>query len=289
MKDKSKGALLVFLGATLFSIGGVCTKFSTWNGFSVNGARSMLAVIVIGAYIVITKHRLVFNKRTAMGAVLLFLTTTLCTLGNKMTTAANTIVLQYAAPIYVVLFMWIFRKQRPKGLDIAACVLVFAGLVCFVVDGLSVGGMTGNILAALSGVTYAGFCITGADEKADSISMIFFGFCIGTATEAPFIAAETDFSTMNILMMLALGVFQMGTAYILFGRGLALAGAVTSSLVSGIEPILNPIWVALLYKESMGTMAVIGAVIVIGAILTYNVLNARLARKEAKETSSTGE
>ena len=48
--------------------------------------------------------------------------------------------------------------------------------------------------------------------------------------------------------------------------------AVTASLVSGIEPVLNPVLVAVFYGEAMGPMALIGAAIVVGGVVGYNVL-----------------
>ena len=220
-----------------------------------------------------------------MGALCQALTTTLCMLANKMTTAANAIVLQYAAPAYIILYLLIIKKQRQQWQDIMACILVFIGLICFFIDGLSIGGMLGNVLAAVSGVTFAGFCITGSREGADNISMITFGFMLSAIIGVPFIATETDFSALTLSMAAILGIFQMGIAYICFGIGLKSTGAVATSLISGLEPILNPVWVALIYKETMGKTALIGAVIVIVAILGYNVVTAKKAENKKSEAA----
>ena len=61
----------------------------------------------------------------------------------------------------------------------------------------------------------------------------------------------------------------MGLAYILMCIGLRTTPAVTASLICGLEPIMNPVWVALFYGEKMSRLALIGAVIVVGAILWY--------------------
>jgi drug/metabolite transporter (DMT)-like permease len=57
--------------------------------------------------------------------------------------------------------------------------------------------------------------------------------------------------------------------------GLKTTPPVTASLVSGVEPVLNPILVAVFYHETIGSLALLGAVIVIGAVLIYNVINAK--------------
>ena len=74
---------------------------------------------------------------------------------------------------------------------------------------------------------------------------------------------------------MVLGVFQMGLAYVCFTTGLKHTPPVTASLISGIEPVLNPTWVALVYGEAVTVFSVIGGIIVIGAIVVYSVYKAR--------------
>ena len=75
--------------------------------------------------------------------------------------------------------------------------------------------------------------------------------------------------------LLVLGVFQVAVAYILLTIGLKTTPPVTASLVSGIEPVLNPILVAVFYHEMVGPLALAGAAIVISGVVGYNVLRAR--------------
>ena len=53
----------------------------------------------------------------------------------------------------------------------------------------------------------------------------------------------------------------------------------TASLVSGIEPVLNPILVAVFYHETMGRFALAGAAIVVLGVVGYNVIQARQGAK----------
>ena len=41
---------------------------------------------------------------------------------------------------------------------------------------------------------------------------------------------------------LLLGVFQLGLAYALLTTGIRYIPPVTASLITGIEPVLNPFW-----------------------------------------------
>lgn len=50
---------------------------------------------------------------------------------------------------------------------------------------------------------------------------------------------------------------------------------VTASLTSTIEPLLNPILVAIVVGETIGPLSIFGAVLVVGAATAYNVYAAR--------------
>ena len=78
-----------------------------------------------------------------------------------------------------------------------------------------------------------------------------------------------------MVSLVILGVFQVAVAYILLTIGLKTTPSVTASLVSGIEPVLNPILVAVFYGEKMGSLALVGAAVVIGGVVGYNILRQR--------------
>ena len=271
---QSKGIFYVLMAAVLFSIGGLCIKMVPWSPLAINGARNLISSIMIGIYLKMTHHKIVINPAVLFGAVCMTGVTTLYTIANKLTTAANTIVLQFTAPVFVIFFMWIFFKERPKRVDIIATVAVFAGILCFFIDGLSSGNMLGNIVAVLSGVAYAGVFMMNSFEKSDSLSSIFLGQALSAVTCIWFVFGETDFGVTAVGGILALGIFQVGLAYILMSKGLDEVPAVTASLTTAIEPILNPILVAIFYHEMITSLSFVGAVIVIIAVVGYNVLKA---------------
>lgn len=272
MTQNQKGTLYVFLAALLYSIGGLCIKVIPWGGMAINGGRTAIALVVIGTYLVLVRHPLRFNRWILLGALSVFGANVLFSVANKMTTAANAIVLQFTAPIFVMLFSAIFFRRKPTKLDLGACVVVFGGIVFFFVDGLSMGGTAGNILALCSGVAYAGVFMMNEMPNSDAICSVFWGDVISAVTGLPFLFRESDFSATPLISLLILGVFQVAVAYILLTIGLKTTPPVTASLVSGIEPVLNPVLVAVFYGEKMGALALAGAAIVIGGVVGYNIL-----------------
>ena len=137
--------------------------------------------------------------------------------------------------------------------------------------------MLGNLLALISGVTYVGVFTMQSTEGADSLSSTFFGICINILIGIPFMAAQ-DYSqtgTTAWIALLVLGLVQQGCSYIFLNLGLKSTPPIAASLIGGIEPVLNPILVAVFYGEVLTPLSLVGAAIVLISILGYNVIKAK--------------
>lgn len=278
MISERKGVVCVFLAAILYSFGGLCIKVVPWHGMAINGGRNMVALLVVGAYLLGIRHRLRWNRWVALGAVCVCGTNALFTLANKMTTAANAIVLQFTAPIFVLLLSMLFLRKAPKKIDVIVCIIVLLGVLCFFMDSLEAGELRGNLVALCSGLTYAGVFLLNDMPNSDPISSVFWGDLCSAIIGLPFLLQESDFSPIPVTSIVLMGVFQVALAYILMCQGLKTTPAVTASLISGIEPVLNPILVAVFYHETIGPLSFAGAVIVVVSIIAYNII------KGAKES-----
>lgn len=276
------GTLFVFLAAVFYSLGGLGFKLiENWNALSINGVRTFIGALVVLLFMGITKQKIKLNGSVLLGAICVTGTNALFAVANKLTTAANTIVLQFTAPIFVILICWLVWKRRPHKLDVIACSVVFAGVMCFVADSLEMGGILGNILALLSGLSYAGVFLLNDLPNGDSLSSIFIGFLGSVLIGFPFVIRETDFAATTIGTLLILGVFQVGLAYIFIALGTKTTPPVTACLVSGIEPVLNPILVAIFYPaEKVGPMAIVGTIIVVAGVVGHNILKEKLITAE---------
>lgn len=277
----AKGALFVFLSAVFFSIGGLFMKLIPWNGLAINSARNVFSVLVLAAFFRIRRHKLVINRTVLIGALAIVGTNILYSLANKLTTAGNTIILQFTAPIWVMVFSSLLLKKKPGRLDLVAAAFVFAGVICFFVDSISSGHLTGDLLALLSGIFYAGVFMMNAQEDSDSLSSVLIGMGLNVLTGLPFLIREQPFSAgMDVWgPVLILGIFQLGLAYVFLTEGLAITPPVTASLISGIEPVLNPLLVAVFYGEMLTPLSLVGAAIVFLSVIGYNLL--RLKQAEA--------
>ena len=273
MTEERKGVLFVFVAAVLYSLGGLCIKLiPDWSGLALNAGRNGIALVVYVIFFAATRHRPRFNRWIFLGACCVCATNVLFAVANKMTTAANSIVLEYTAPIFVILLSAIFLRRRPDRLDLAACVVVFLGVLCFFLESLGGGHLSGDLLALLSGVTYGGVFMLNEVPNGDPISSVFWSAMMSTLIGLPQMVQQPRLEGTALVSMLVLGVFQLGLAFVFLTVGLKTTPSITASLVTGIEPVLNPVLVAVFYHEYMGVFSVIGACIVIFGVVGYNVL-----------------
>ena len=262
---------MVLAASLCFSTGGLLMKVIPWNPLVINGVRNLIACVVIGLYILATHHKLVFNPTVLVGAISMAGVTTLYSVANKLTTAGNTIILQYTAPIWIVILMFLFFGKKPDRTALVSILIVFVGILCFFFEGLSTGKWLGDLLALLSGIFYAGVFMLNSFEKGDALSSVFFGQLACGVFLSPLVIKETDFSAPVLLAVFLLGAVQVGLAYIFFTTGTKYTDPVTASIINALEPILNPVLVAVFYGEMLGKWSMAGAMIVICGIMYYNL------------------
>lgn len=269
--SRSYGPMMM-LGASLcFATGGLLCKWIPWSPLAINGVRNLLAALVVGSYLLLTRHRLRFNRFTFFGAVCYMGVTSLFVAANKMTTAANAIVLQYTAPIWIVLMMALFFQQKPKKEELVTLAAVLVGILCFFFDSLSAGNGLGNLLAVLSGVFYAGLFILNSFEQGDTLSALLLGQVVSGIALGPLAIREAERGLPVMGAVLALGVIQVGVAYIFFAEGTGHTGPVAASLINAVEPIVNPLLVALCFGELLAPLALVGGCIVLLAVVGCNL------------------
>lgn len=275
-----KGLALVFAAALLFSIGGLCVKMIPWQPLSINSFRSILSVGILLTFAKVTRHKLNLTPGVFVGACAMCATTTLYTMANKMTTAANTILLQFTAPMFVILFMWLIFKERPRRLDVIACLFVFGGILCFFLDSLGSGRFLGDLVAVGAGIGYAWVFMLNKLPGGDPLYSCILGQGMGAVIGLPSLVQETQFDGKALFFAVILGVFQLGLAYVFMSTGLKYTTPISASLVTGIEPVLNPILVALVLGETLTGLSIVGGVIVFASVMVYNVLTSRTEREQ---------
>jgi len=282
-RERKKAEASLFLAAILWSSGGLLIKWVEWNALAIAGCRSAIAAVVL--ICALRRIHISFSKIKIAGALAYTSTVVLFVAANKLTTAANAILLQYTAPIHIALFSAWFLGERTTLFDWLSIAAVMIGMVLFFFDSLTTAGMLGNILAVLSGMSFAWLALLLRKQKDGApIESILLGNIFTTLIGFPFFfeAMPNAASWMGLLL---LGIFQLGIPYLLYGKAIKHVTALEATLIPALEPILNPIWVLLLLGEKPGTWALIGGCIVLLAVTARSVL--RLRQQKSLTVSST--
>ena len=270
--------------AIMWSIGGIFIKLISWNPFLIAGVRSVISGSIMAVYMAKSHVSFKLNRYSFLAGIGLGFSATLFTIANKLTTAANAIVLQYTAPIFILILLAVFFHQKMVKREVVVVLITMIGMVLFFFDQLSPGNILGNIFGILAGIFLALMFVMvgkGGDDDGTRMSGILIAhsitFLIGVPTGliATFMAAgsgvlegaaATSPLGLEILYVVILGVFQLGIPYVLYGIASKDCPPLACSLIGMLEPLLNPVWVAIFIGEVPGMFALVGAVIIIGTV-----------------------
>jgi drug/metabolite transporter (DMT)-like permease len=264
--------LYLLITAILWSTGGLLIQSIDAHPFAIAGGRSIVAGLLLWAFL--RKPHFTFSKTQLAGALFYALTVILFVLANKLTSAANAILLQYTGPIYVAIFSWMFLKEKVTKIDWIAIIAVIIGMCLFFIDELSPDGILGNFIAILSGMAFAGLAISLRKQKDESpLESILLGNILTGIIGFAWLYQSMPLQQDSIIGLLLLGIVQLGIPYILYAKAIQHVTALESILIPVLEPLLNPLWVFLASGIIPGTGAFIGGAIVVMAILGRSLLN----------------
>ena len=274
---RGSAILAVAACALLWSTGGLFVKLITWNPFAIAGIRSLFGGLVILVFL--RRPRFTWSFAQIAGAVCY----AACMIGfvtaNKLTTAANAILLQYTAPVYAAVLGWLILKEKTRALDWVTMAVVIGGMVLFFLDSLTLGGMQGNLLAILSGMFFAGAMVSfRAQKDGSSLESILLSHGITLVVSIPFLWQSAP-SLAGWGALAFLGIFQIGLSSILLNYGVKHVTAVQTLLTAVLEPLFNPIWVFLVLGARPGPRALVGGAIILVAVTLRSVISLRSAMR----------
>jgi len=273
LTDRRKALIYLVITALLWSTSGVFVKALSWGPVSILAGRGIFTSIVFLLYLRRLPRQwsrwMLLAAGGSVATQFLFVTST------KLTTAANSIFLQYTAPIYVVLLGYWLLREKPSRSDWVSMGLIFIGLLLFFGDQLSTQGFYGNILAVISGVTSAIMVVAfRAQKDAHPEDSILVASLFMAAAGIPSILKES-WTVTNWSIIAYLGIFQIGLAFILFTKSIKHIPALEANLIGTLEPVFNPVWVYLFLGEAMGRSALLGGVVVLAGVIVSAAGSAR--------------
>jgi drug/metabolite transporter (DMT)-like permease len=283
-ESRSRARWSLFATAALFSTGGAAIKACAFSGAQVSGLRTIIAAMTFLALIPASR-RMPSPREWLVGCAyagsLVFYT-----LGNKRTTAANAIFLQSTAPLYILLLGPWLLQERIRGKDLACLAAAAVGLALFFFgsgapQATAPDPFVGNLFALASGVCWAltlvGLRWLGA--RGENTSAVLAGNVVAFLVCLPvLVAGEPSLLAARLqdwLVVVWLGVFQVGLAYVLLTRAIRHVPAFEASILLLLEPLLNPLWAWIVHGENPGGWALLGGAILLGATTAQSLWKTR--------------
>lgn len=287
--------LKLLAAAALFSTGGAAIKATTLSGWEVACFRSGIAALAV--LILAPGARRLPDIRILLVGVGYAATMILFVVANKLTTAANTIFLQSTAPLYILLVSpWLLREPTRRK-DVLFMIVVGLGLLPFFLatdtaSQTAPDPARGNLLATLSGVAWAATLMgmrwlagrPGGDHAFVTVvtgNLIAFLVCLPLALPA-------TGTPLDWTVIVALGVFQIGLAYLCLTSGLRDVPALEASLILLVEPALNPVWAWAAHGERPGGWALAGGATILLATLAKTWWDGRVVPARPLEMVEEG-
>jgi drug/metabolite transporter (DMT)-like permease len=269
-----RGALFIAAAALLWSTGGLAIKLVPLAAVGVVFWRSLVAGVFLLA--VFRPSRARWRHAAPSTVVVYALMILTFVSATKMTTAANAIFLQYTGPLYVLALAPFLLKEPFRKVDAAAMAVALAGMSLFFVGRLDPGAFAGNLVAVVSGVFFGlTILLLRRDASGDAIPSVIAGNLAAAALALPFAWGHLGLDARGVLLVLFLGIVQLGISYVLFVKGLETVPAAEASLLGMLEPMFNPLWAFLGLGERPSSWAALGGAIVLAAVAGRTVFGAR--------------
>ena len=269
--------------ALLWSTGGLAIKLVPLPALGVAFWRSFVSAIFLVA--VFRPARARWRHASISTSLIYALMILSFVSATKMTTAANAIFLQYTGPLYVLAFAPFLLKERFRRVDAAAVGVALAGMSFFFVGRLDPGALAGNLVAVVSGFFFGlTILMLRRDASGDAIPSVIAGNLLAAALACPLAWGHLGLDGHGILLVLFLGIVQLGISYVLFLRGLTVVPAAEASLIGMLEPMFNPLWAFLGLGERPSTWALLGGAIVLCAVGGRTIFGARTGDTSASVT-----
>ena len=269
LSSNRKGPLCIVLASLCWSFGGLGIKLIPWDAMSIIGLRSLLGAVVFALFR--GSVRIEFTKGNILAAVCLAGTTMLFVFANKLTTAAAAILLQFTAPIFIILIHLVLYGQKPKPSEAVAVSVTILGMLLFFADKLEPGNVLGNLLAIGSGLAFAGVFVFNKRPDTNPEHALLLGFLINAVIGMPFVPFGVTANPVAWGAAAFLGIVQVGLAYVFFSMGIKKTSALLACLITAMEPVLNPVWVFIVAREAPGPFAAAGGAVIFLTVLIYNI------------------
>jgi drug/metabolite transporter (DMT)-like permease len=272
--DRGRSLFFLFLAPVCWSLTGMLVKYIPWGPWAVTGWRSLFSACFLWLFFKTFRpenFRFDWSPGNLAISCSYSAFTILFAISAKLTTAANTILLQYSAPVYVALLSpWLLREKTATR-DWFFVALTVMGLSLFLLNDIGTDDGHGGEMLGLAAGAACGFCwglymmltrrkgMTKTPLSSMVIANILnVALCSWAMAEVSLAGfAETGFAR-NLGWAAVLGMGPLGLGYIFYLLAVNKVTALETSLIASLEPFLAPTWAFMVLGEKPGFWTLIG-------------------------------
>lgn len=267
------GVVLVLLGGVSLSSGGILIRYvEDADAWTILVYRS-LGFIGLLLTVILCRHR----RRTpqafraiGLNGVILALALgggfTCYVFSMLMTTVASVSFIISAGPLFAAILGWLILRERVSPMTWMVIFGAAAGMGLMFADGLAGGRLMGTIIALGLPITSAIMMVM--IRRAGDVDMLPATLLAGVVTLViGLILSDTVAVTLHdFLLMIFLGVGQLGLGFMLITLGTRYVPAAESALLALAESVLAPIWAWLFLMEMPAPLAMGGGLLVLTCV-----------------------
>ena len=270
-----QGAILVAGSGVAFSVTAIAFRrverasdfqFLTYRGLST-------ALVMVLLIIVRRSGRPVsfagVSWRTWAAALVLAVTSMLYILALSRTSAATTLFLLAAAPVFAAIIGWVLLRERVEQSTLIAIGITAVGVTIMVGAGLDAGSALGLFFAALIPVLVGLYSVIQRSvARVDPviptlIAAVFLSLGSGVIALSD---SGLGVSGRDLTMAVISGGFAMGLGLPLFNLGHRSVAAARIPLLIMTEVVLAPLWVWIWPGETPDAGTLIGGAVIMSAV-----------------------
>jgi len=278
--ERLPGSWLIFLGALCWSTAGAVVKSFETDPLFLAGLRSLLGGLVLSVFI--RPQKICFDKWLLL-LILFYTGMVSCVIYSfRLTSATLVIAMQYTAPIWLFALDWL-RAKKPEIVRAPVMLLMIAAILLFLLEPTTTSAARGNIMALNMGILFAGVSVCMKKVRHDNPIGVVAVMNLGVAIILlPFVLVLPGV-TMHVNAddwpyILFLAIFQLSIGYCFYLQGLKKVTPQKGTLLSVWELVLTPVWALLMIREIPSLQVMVGTLLLIGALIWDNRVDARLLR-----------
>jgi drug/metabolite transporter, DME family len=270
-----RARLSLLLAAVLWSLAGVFIKFLLLPPLTIVFYRSLFASLFFVFWVrksaVVPRTALLVSALAYTAAISAFVS------ANKITTAANAIALQYTAPMFVFVIVHFLFGEKITGMSWISLGLGMLGIAVIGAGSAGQPDAAGVMIALLSGLLFSIYMVSLRFlREFNPGTLTFLNNLVCCLILLPWVGSDLSVSLQEGWIVAVMGVVQLGIPYWLFSKGLEQISVQEASLIVLIEPILNPLWVALIVGELPSGATLVGGLCIVGSLYLRSSFHAQI-------------